>query len=225
MTKKALPLNPAIIFINGIMLSGKSTLARDLKELIEQRRHSKKDEYFYHECVICDTGDESKRRLATNSGSPLNEAIARIRANGSLQPVLATANVLYSFFDEHLLQTKDIIVCGSPRSPIEAELLINFFKAIQGSFEVKRSFFSISLNVSEEEFTQRLMIRSKMEQRPDDLTRRSVQERIHTHNTVTNTAVNNLNYELRIPQENQILIASNESTKFAAFEMIENKLF
>lgn len=200
-------------------------LSLDLKNMIEERRMSPSQEYMYEGCIICDTGEESKKRLATNSGSLLNESIKKIRENGGLQPVLATASVLYNFFDEHLLQTKDIIMCGSPRSTTEAELLSDFLKVLCDSFEIKRHFFSVMLTVSEEEFTQRLKLRSARESRPDDLKMQSVQKRIETHKTNTIPAVNRLNFKLQIPDTHIIEVGSNGTTKYEVFNMIESVLF
>lgn len=225
MRKTKLPPNPALIFINGIMLSGKSTLSLDLKSMIEERRMSASQEYAYHGCIICDTGGESKKRLARNSGSPLNASIKRIRENGGLQPVLATASVLYDFFDDHLLQTKDIIMCGSPRSITEAELLAHFLKVICNSFEVQRHFFSVMLTISDEEFTNRLRMRSAIESRPDDLKMQSVQKRIETHKTNTIPAVDRLNFILQTPITQMIEVGSTQTTKYEVFNMIESVLF
>lgn len=219
-----LPPNPALIFINGIMLSGKSTLAIDLKTLLEECRISNSQNYMYHQCVICDTGKESSQRLPA-SRSPLNESIKTIRENGGLQPILATASVLYSFFEEHLVQTKDIIISGSPRSTEEASLLIDFLKKVCDTPQFKRTFFSVLLTIPEDEFIKRLTTRSAEENRPDDLKMSAVRMRIQAHTSNTIPAVDRLNYGLQISDKHQMEIGSNEKTKYEVFNMIEKILF
>lgn len=222
------PKNTAIIFVTGQVLSGKTELSRNLKRMLEEAREEHRNGNAYTSCVICDTGEESKRRLTLEGEHLYARKIAHMRReNGFPQPVLSTAKVLHDFFDEHLSPTKDIIISGSPRTMLESEILLEFLNSAheqrpQGQGLV---FFSVRLNITKEEFCKRLEKRAVEQKRPDDLRKKAVEQRIATFENHTLYAIENIIDRLKIPANRQIEINSTENTKYEVLEMIERNLF
>ena len=222
------PKNTTIILVNGQPLSGKTELSNHLKKLLEEARHEHRNGNPYTSCVICDTGEESKRRLPLEGEYLYARRIAYTRReNGFPQPVLSTAKVLHDFFDEHLSSTKDIIISGSPRTMLESEILLEF---LNQAYEYRNRdyglvFFSVRLNITQDEFRKRLEKRAVDQKRPDDLLKKAVAQRIETFEKHTSYAIDNLVQGLKIPTHRQIEINSTENTKYEVFEMIERNLF
>lgn len=131
-----------------------------------------------------------------------------INQAGGLQPEFLTVNLWSNFFVKHMKESAHLIIDGSPRKFLEAQVLDSAFK-----FYKREKPFILYLDVSREEVTRRLLKRG----RADD-TEKSIKNRLDWFETNVMKAVefyrNNPEYHFcDINGDQTIEVVSNDILK------------
>jgi len=152
-----MPHKPQTFIFFGPQGSGKGT---QVEKLIEYLRKESPDLGIYQS----DTG--KRMREIIESKSFFGNIMKASLESGELQPIFIPTWIWAQSFYEKLTGSEHIILDGSPRTILEAELIAQAMKFLQ------KEPFIISIELSEEESYKRLLMRGRSDDSNEGIQRR-----------------------------------------------------